>query len=123
RLVQLLELADGFRGNDSAQFMDLVRKHEAPQSAPARVQVMTIHKSKGLEFDAVVLPELNSSLSKPESFLLSRDAQTQEIRRICVWPNEELRASQPALEEMYQEHFTTRMNEAFCTLYVAMTRA
>lgn len=123
RLVQLLELADAFQGSDSAQFMELVRKHEAPQSVPARVQVMTIHKSKGLEFDAVVLPELSSPLSKPESFLLSRDAQTQEIHRVCVWPNEELRASQPALEAMYQEHFTTRINEAFCTLYVAMTRA
>ncbi len=123
RLVQLMELADSFRGDDSAQFMDMVRKHEAPQSAPARVQVMTIHKSKGLEFDAVVLPELQNTLGKAENFLLSRDAKTQAIRKICVWPNEELRASQPELEAMYQEHFTTRMNEAFCTLYVAMTRA
>lgn len=123
RLVQLMELADSFRGDDSAQFMDLVRKHQAPQSVPAQVQVMTIHKSKGLEFDAVVLPELQGRLAQSESFLLSRDPQTQTIRKICVWPNEELRMSQPALEEMYQEHFTTRMNEAFCTLYVAMTRA
>jgi len=123
RLVQLMELADGFRGDDSAQFMDLIRKHEAPQAIPARVQVMTIHKSKGLEFDAVVLPELQNTLGKADSFLLSRDPQTQTIRKICVWPSEELRASQPALEAMYQEYFTTRINEAFCTLYVAMTRA
>jgi ATP-dependent helicase/nuclease subunit A len=123
RLVQLMELADNFRGDDTAQFMDTVARHDAPQSVPAQVQVMTVHKSKGLEFDAVVLPELHGLLEKSENFLLSRDPQTQHIRKICVWPNQFLRDSQPVLEEMYQEHFTTRMNEAFCTLYVAMTRA
>ncbi|HBI22482.1 MAG TPA: ATP-dependent DNA helicase [Legionella sp.] len=37
---------------------------------PARVQIMTIHKSKGLEFDCVILPGLGSKSSSKDTPLL-----------------------------------------------------
>lgn len=40
------------------------------QVRPARLQVMTIHKAKGLEFDTVILPGLSSSPNKSEKPLL-----------------------------------------------------
>lgn len=37
---------------------------------PSRLQVMTIHKSKGLEFDTVILPGLGNKAQKPDKPLL-----------------------------------------------------
>ncbi len=66
--------------NDLEQFYRLIEAHEsdaqisdfkafetalehlyAKQNQPAKLQIMTIHKSKGLEFDCVILPGLGSA--------------------------------------------------------------
>ena len=39
-------------------FVRLLENSKFQKSEPASVRVMTIHQSKGLEFDVVVLPEL-----------------------------------------------------------------
>ncbi len=47
------------------------RLYAAPQAdADARLQVMTIHKSKGLEFDTVIIPGLDRSARRDEKQLL-----------------------------------------------------
>src|SRR5690606_41269144 len=61
RLTQLIELA--FRFEDGAtlrpsDFVHFVRNERAEDPVAANVRVMTVHQAKGLEFDSVVLPEL-----------------------------------------------------------------
>ena len=54
-----------------AVFEDAVDKlYAAPDSTDARLQVMTIHKAKGLEFDTVILPGMARQLRSDDKSLL-----------------------------------------------------
>lgn len=44
---------------DESQFKRQINRLYAQNKTEAKVQIMTIHKSKGLEFDIVILPSLN----------------------------------------------------------------
>lgn len=46
------------------------RLYAQPRTAGARVQVMTIHKAKGLEFDTVIVPKLERGSGSPDRDLL-----------------------------------------------------
>ncbi|MGB7323617.1 MAG: UvrD-helicase domain-containing protein, partial [Rubripirellula sp.] len=75
RLRQLTQLAMGYQQNAAPRLRDFVRlvrekRVERPQRAPVRV--MTVHQAKGLEFDAVVLPELDSALTRGGSGCVAR---------------------------------------------------
>lgn len=124
-LEQLVQLAEQYSKDFSngEEFIAHAKKQSALSAAQAQVRVMTIHKSKGLEFDAVFLPELEPTISWTERLLVSRDLQTQEINSICLWPNKQLQDIEPSLKEAVSRHARSVIREAFCTLYVAMTRA
>jgi ATP-dependent exoDNAse (exonuclease V) beta subunit len=67
RLGQLVQLghawdASGDAGVRVDPFVRRVLEAKAELPGEARVRVMTIHRSKGLEFDVVVLPELGASM-------------------------------------------------------------
>ncbi len=57
---------------------------------------MTIHQSKGLEFDIVVLPQLDVRLSgQPPAVVVGRPQPTQPIDFVCRYANKELQALLP----------------------------
>ncbi len=58
--------------NDLAHFQkNLARLYASPDlSADERLQIMTIHKAKGLEFDCVIVPGLNRTPRNPDKQLL-----------------------------------------------------
>ena len=67
RLKQLTRLAIQYEPNATDRlrdFIDLVRNKRVERPQEARVRVMTIHQAKGLEFDTVILPQLDSDLTK-----------------------------------------------------------
>ncbi len=118
----LFSLADldsrgGVSANEAAGWIGRLEISQSP--GIAAVQVMTIHKSKGLGFDMVVLPEVpDEAVPQPQYFDVAEGegwlAQTPpKWARILV---PELRAA--------EENWAARQRyEAFCTLYVALTRA
>ena len=128
RLKQLTRLAISYQLQAAPRIRDFVRlvrekRVERPQRAPVRV--MTVHQSKGLEFDAVVLPELDGALTRASGSCVS------DIKEIGDPPEGMTRyMNQKAwhfLTGHWQRVFGAQaaggMTEALCLLYVAMTRA
>ncbi|MCL2005636.1 MAG: UvrD-helicase domain-containing protein [Planctomycetaceae bacterium] len=129
RLEKLLELAYRFderaTGTRTRQFIESV--HSARLATPGAdlIRVMTIHGAKGLEFDIVVLPDLDGFLlGRSPKIILSQASQAGPVRFVLRWVKQELR---PLLPESYQEAFVqwqdNQVQESLAVLYVALTRA
>lgn len=99
------------------------RNEDPPKTS---IHIMTMHKSKGLEYDAVILPMLGGKSLCDTSrmhYLESRDAQGK-LRGILLPPgNDDQRAAWPELAEFVQEWQEKQLKEARNLLYVALTRA
>jgi ATP-dependent helicase/nuclease subunit A len=99
---------------------DRVGRLEVSQSpGVAAVQVMTIHKSKGLGFDVVVVPELaHEKIPGAKHF---------EVAEGATWmsqtPPQWVRGLLPEMRAAEERWGEAQRYEAFCTLYVALTRA
>ena len=85
----------------------------------AAVQVMTVHKSKGLGFDVVILPEIEDQQVP--------DSGKFEVARGDGWvlqnPAGWVRAQVPELREAEARWGEAQCYEAMCVLYVGLTRA
>ena len=56
--------------SDLDEFYEQLKRLYSKQVTPSRLQIMTIHKSKGLEFDCVILPGLSKKPSPMDKPLL-----------------------------------------------------
>ncbi len=93
-----------------------------PRVSKSAVKIMTIHGAKGLEFDTVILPQLQSSPAKCAQLPLAwgADARTGEIKiRAC--PEEG--CDEPEFEALHDLRKAREDHEHSRLLYVAMTRA
>jgi len=134
RLEKLLEVAYRFddvaKGVRTGQFIDLLEKERVNNQNAAKVQVMTIHSAKGLEFDIVVLPQLDVNLKgriekeKHVKRYKINDDHASPLDFVIRYVDE---AMQAILPEEYRSVFEYRkqreIEESLCELYVAMTRA
>jgi len=108
-----------------------VRRVRVEDSSSAKVKVMTIHASKGLEFDAVVVPELDHRwAARPDVFVSMRehDDPDKPIVTASRSGDETLRAllSFAGDDEIREAHVVARrkaLRDELSSLYVAMTRA
>ncbi len=131
RLGQLVEL--GYRQDAARPPLRpgaFIRRVEATRmEAPggARVRVMTIHASKGLEFDAVVLPELESSFRKGGGGRAGpipvRGEPAGPIQRIFPPVPREFLGLFPEVSQAVLHQGATAFHDELGGLYVALTRA
>lgn len=104
------------------QFMSAYTLRE-PDSA-AVVRVMTIHKSKGLGFDVVVLPDLEGQkLEQAREGLAVHRSADYTVEWVLDLPPKDLAASDPVLAEHVRAAEARGGYEKLSLLYVAMTRA
>lgn len=128
RLEQLQRLAFAYQSKATLRPQDFVRFIESQRvgdSSSAAVRVMNVHQSKGLEFDAVFLPELDNRIpSQSDSFVLEREDQIGPIRGVTHYISENLRQLLPEpIQEMFEQAQQKNVVESLCVLYVALTRA
>jgi len=128
KLSRLVELAERYDAEPSevlrpGRFVDFVEATRVEEPSSAAIRVMTIHKSKGLEFDAVVLPELDRRLRNVFDVLTDRPDPTGAIEAVYRYAGKQARAASSALAEAYNQRRQRQRQEDLCSLYVAMTRA
>lgn len=128
RLQQLVELAYRFRTEQSFRLQEFVRYVElepVEDSIDARIRVMTIHKAKGLEFDAVLLAELDEDCisNRPSNVVCELSGATAAARVVLRDRSQAVRRLIPDLQRIKSVEQQRELSEALSLLYVAITRA
>ncbi|MDQ8189432.1 UvrD-helicase domain-containing protein [Roseibacillus persicicus] len=95
-----------------------------PNSSSA-VQVMTIHKSKGLTFDMAILPQLGGdSLSNPRRAIgVKRSPVDRSVQWVFDTPRKAITEADETLRNYLTELEAEAGYEELCKFYVALTRA
>lgn len=128
RLEQLIRAAHEFQPSYQGRLRDFeeaILRARVALPTEAQVKVMTVHKSKGLEFDAVFLPDLDVDLSPSNNLYVLRGSDP------CRAPDGVLRYMNARLQSLlpddwqlaFRQEKERGINESLCLLYVAMTRA
>ena len=134
RLHQLSELSARCSAEDPQldQHPDRLRDFVAhtpmrdPISGDNPVELLTIHASKGLEYDIVILPQLGFSLSgkdHQDSVVTKRPSPELPPEQIVPRPRKHERSLFPQLTAAADQADAIRREEDLCLLYVAITRA
>ena len=111
-----LALEPGVRLADFVSFLAAKKKRTVAE--PGKIRILTIHRSKGLGFDYVVLPlyEHDALDAEPEGPLVGEDW-------ILPDPGPRITSAMPELQGAWRMRKDRAEQEALCAYYVAMTRA
>ncbi|MFT6285474.1 MAG: ATP-dependent exoDNAse (exonuclease V) beta subunit [Alcanivorax sp.] len=128
KFFQLLELADTEGVGLDLEWLQrkLDRLYADPGDSAARLQIMTLHKAKGLEFDCVVIPDLSRrSRSDSRALLLWDERSTASgQRQFLLAADDHSEDSTPSLYNyLRQERKRKVLLENTRLLYVGATRA
>jgi ATP-dependent exoDNAse (exonuclease V) beta subunit len=129
RSDQLLEASTQFEGTGVRtieafiQFLKTATVEESTLSS--QVQVMTVHKAKGLDFDMVIVAGFGADplVQTNRSSLHVEREQEGEVEWILDLPNKAFLEAEPCLDAASKNEQGRNVFEALCLLYVAMTRA
>ena len=111
-----LGMSAGTRLSDFASFLRAKRKRTVAEEG--KIRILTIHRSKGLGFDFVVLP-----LYEPDALTAESDGPLVGPNWILPDPGARVAKAVGGLEAAYRLRKDRAEQEALCTYYVAMTRA
>ena len=128
RLKQFVQLGyrfDEMKNHHINDFVEYVERQKVSVPGMSTVRVMTIHQSKGLEFDAVFLPTLDQTIiSRPPTFVAMYEDRTKPPIGVLRYMNRDI---QKYLDDSwriaFREFANQQLSEALCVFYVAMTRA
>lgn len=128
RARQFLDAAGEFDrsgSRDTAEFIDFMTRYTVREpDAAAVIRVMTVHKSKGLGFDLVILPDLEGRklAQARDGLAVQRDAE-HEVEWVLDAPNKDMVLCDPVLAAQREAAEQSACYEKLSLLYVAMTRA
>ncbi|MDQ5978536.1 MAG: hypothetical protein QG602_1510, partial [Verrucomicrobiota bacterium] len=125
QLVDAARLFDATGSRDAAEFLAFMERHTVrePEGATG-VRVMTIHKSKGLGFEVVFLPDLEGTkLDQARDGLAVHKAPDRSVEWVLDPPPRLIADNDPVLAAHALEAAAEAGYEALSLLYVALTRA
>lgn len=112
-----LDAQGGATPREAADWVERLKVSQNP--GVAAVQVMTIHKAKGLGFDVVVLPDIpNDKVPSAQYFDVAEGEGW-----LSETPPQWARAVIPEMREAEERWSIRQRYESFCMLYVALTRS
>jgi ATP-dependent helicase/nuclease subunit A len=118
---------DAMHSHACDAFLRFIDAYEISEVASGQaVRVMTIHQSKGLGFDVVILPDLmqrNMLKSHDIDVVEHRDRDSDQPEWVLKMPRKDIRNRDPVLVQAVTEVDDDASFDALCLLYVAMTRA
>lgn len=115
---------DSLSRTSSLEWKKYVTENPSPiKSKGNAVQILTIHKSKGLQYDMVFLPQLqsNNSLFKPS--LENRLLIGENSDWAMIPPSRDFSVLDKRLKETISTFEQDSFYESLCVFYVAITRA
>ena len=123
RLYQMRLIArkfDNTRRGDAADFTEYLETASMREtSAVGTIEIMTIHKSKGLDFDVVFLPDTAKAPSRVGFEAVHSDCEVSILKLPC----ETICSFSPALHDARQSARERADFDTLCKFYVATTRA
>lgn len=129
RLDEMVAAAGDFsrRGGSIQDWVSMLESRTMSENPDENlIQVMTVHKCKGLGFDVVILPELSDSreFTNPGTLeALERKGDLGITEYVIKRPAKEICAADEALARMLEDWEADQCYERFCNLYVGLTRA
>lgn len=112
-----------------ADFLEYWKKSGFKQSIPSpegekAIRIMTIHKSKGLEFPVVIYPFADDSLNpRSNNIWIPMEDESVDMPQALVKNNKILEKYSGQTKEIYQTKSQEEILDTINVLYVALTRA
>ena len=132
-LARLEKAAAAFDASGSRRcnrFLQFMEDYEVQEEvAPGSVRIMTVHQAKGLEFDTVILPQLqhrtrmNMARAERADREMLYGGRAFDPEWVLRAPKNEIAENDPVLGESLRELDARHCFDWLCLLYVAMTRA
>ena len=128
RLQRLIELSYDYDDSwtlRADQFVAYIRDTKVPDESAAKVRVMTVHGSKGLEFDVVFVPIPSvQHWYRPPRFVVDRNEPTDPASLVSLYVRKPVHDFLPdSFQEAFKNEDRSKVREELCVLYVALTRA
>jgi len=114
----------GNRGIDA--FLEFLGGYEAADlPAPGTVQLMTVHKAKGLTFDAVIIADIEGDSINSAGRLdaIGENNGEGNVNWMLMRPKKDVALAVEPLAAAYRQAEMDAAFEELCVLYVALTRA
>lgn len=124
----VLNLAKGLerkRGNEISHFIKILSTAKTQDTALSKINILTIHKSKGLEFDHVIIPFCGGNFFREDDFYLlkEQDSPFESPHAIVKNCKKNARPFIPQIDTLTEQARLMKVSEALCLSYVAITRA
>lgn len=125
QLVDAARMFDATGSRDAAEFVAFLERHTMREpEGSTMVRVMTIHKSKGLGFDVVLLPDLEGTrIDQARGGLAVHKALDRSVEWVLDPPPKLIAQSDPVLSAHTRVAEAEAGYEALSLFYVALTRA
>ena len=127
RLERMVAIAEDLAAEPPARlagFIEAIANDEADASSADRIRVMTVHASKGLEFDDVILASLDDAWGgAPTDWASLSSDPTKPPQMVGPLGNADVRYWVPELAVLERDERRRRLLDDVSLFYVAVTRA